>query len=68
MYSAISRLNVDTQSAVFIGDSPSDLEASLRAKIQFILIKDASSTFIYPEIPQNVKIVSKVKELLDYCK
>ena len=68
IFLAISELGISKNSVVYIGDSPSDLETSLLAKVQFILIRDGSSTFTFPKIPENVKIVSKVKDLLDYCK
>ena len=68
---ALSRLGINhepaTPSVVFIGDSPSDLETSLRANIQFILIKEDTSSFEFPQIPSNVRVVSGVSDLIVYC-
>jgi pyrophosphatase PpaX len=68
IFEALSQLKVDKRSIVFIGDSPSDLETSLRARVQFILIKSEASTFIFPDIPQNVRIVSNVNDLIAFCR
>lgn len=61
---SIENLDVDKNSVLFVGDSPSDLEASLRAKIAFILIKNPKSSFVFPEIPKNVKIFSGLGKMI----
>ena len=64
LFISIKNLKVDKRSVVFVGDSPSDLEASIRANIDFILVKNPESSFIFPEIPESVKIISGLVELI----
>ena len=61
---SIDRFDVEKKDTLFIGDSPSDLEASVRAGIDLILVKNPNSSFIFPKIPKQVKVVSKLEELL----
>ena len=60
----IKKFNINKNYVLFIGDSPSDLEASLRANIDLLLIKNPKSSFLFPKIPDNVTVVSKLLELL----
>jgi phosphoglycolate phosphatase-like HAD superfamily hydrolase len=64
LFKSIEYFQIEKRSVLFVGDSPSDLEASIKANVDFILIKNQNSSFIFPEIPENVKIVAGLVELI----
>jgi len=64
LFMSIDYFKIDKSNALFVGDSPSDLEASIRANVDFILVKNPTSSFVFPEIPESVKIVSGLVELI----
>ena len=61
---ALKKLNSTRFNSVYIGDSPSDLEASYSAGIPFILIKRHNSNFDFPKLNSMVLIIQDLLELL----
>ena len=64
LFKSIEYFKIDKSDVLFVGDSPSDLEASIRANVDFILDKNPTSSFVFPEIPESVKIVSGLVEMI----
>ncbi|NHJ01539.1 MAG: HAD family hydrolase [Candidatus Heimdallarchaeota archaeon] len=61
----LKKLNLSKDDVIYIGDSPSDLYASLRSYIPFILIKRENAKFDFPDIDEiYVQVITKLEELI----
>ncbi len=62
----IQKLGCTSQNSVYIGDSPSDFEASSSAGVPFILIERPNTNFDFPKLDPEVLIIQDLLALISF--